>query len=59
MEERINLVEGVTMKEKVTVKFIEKAIKLLRKVGVKEPYYVQVWNPKEGGDLLFKRVKKG
>ena len=47
--------------KKITAELINKAVKLLRECGVKEPYYVEVENPKEGGDLLFKRVtnKKG
>ena len=47
--------------KKITAEFINKAVKLLRECGVKEPYYVQVENPKECGDILFKRVtnKKG
>ena len=36
----------------ITPKMIRKAIKVLRKYKVPEPYYVRVENPKEGGDPL-------
>jgi len=49
------------MNKKITAKLLKRAVRLLRKHKVEPPYYVEVENPKEGGDLLYKKItnKKG
>ena len=44
------------MPNKVTAKLLKRAVRLLRKHKVEPPYYVEVENPKEGGDPLYKKI---
>ena len=47
------------MKQKANVKDIKNLVKVLKKHKVKEPYYLEMENPKECFDLLGVKPKKG
>ena len=51
-DQEIILFTRIKNHKAITAKMIRKAIKLLKKHKVEKPYYVEVENPKEGGDPL-------